>query len=66
MQEAIFTRRGTDRIIRYAFELARRLDRKHATSAIETVLQSPEQPLTPDPGGKASTADLSTVVQQAL
>lgn len=66
VQEAIFTRRGTDRIIRYAFELARRLGRKHATSAIETVLQSPDPPLTPGPGGKASTADLSSVVQQAL
>jgi tartrate dehydrogenase/decarboxylase/D-malate dehydrogenase len=36
VQEAIFTRRGTDRILRYAFELARRLDRKHVTSATKS------------------------------
>jgi tartrate dehydrogenase/decarboxylase/D-malate dehydrogenase len=36
VQEAIFTRRGTDRIIRYAFELARRLGRKHVTSATKS------------------------------
>src|SRR4029077_12091057 len=36
VQEAIFTRRGTDRIIRYAFELARRLRRDHVTSATKS------------------------------
>ncbi len=36
VQESIFTRRGTDRILRYAFELARRLDRKHVTSATKS------------------------------
>ncbi|MBV8775070.1 MAG: tartrate dehydrogenase [Deltaproteobacteria bacterium] len=36
VQEAIFTRRGTDRIIRYAFELARRLGRDHVTSATKS------------------------------
>ncbi len=36
VQEAIFTRRGTDRIIRYAFELARRLGRKRVTSATKS------------------------------
>ena len=36
VQEAIFTRRGTDRILRYAFELASRLKRKHVTSATKS------------------------------
>jgi tartrate dehydrogenase/decarboxylase/D-malate dehydrogenase len=36
MQQAIFTRRGTDRILRYAFELARTLERKHVTSATKS------------------------------
>ncbi len=36
VQEAIFTRRGTDRIIRYAFNLARRLGRDHVTSATKS------------------------------
>ena len=36
VQEAIFTRRGTDRVIRYAFELARRLGRDHVTSATKS------------------------------
>src|SRR5699024_1671570 len=35
-QEAIFTRRGTDRIQKYAFELARRLGREHVTSATKS------------------------------
>ncbi len=35
-QEAIFTRRGTDRILRYAFEFARKLPRKHVTSATKS------------------------------
>jgi len=33
VQQAIFTRRGTDRILRYAFDFARRLGRKYLTSA---------------------------------
>jgi tartrate dehydrogenase/decarboxylase/D-malate dehydrogenase len=36
VQEAIFTRRGVDRILRYAFELARRLGRHHVTSATKS------------------------------
>lgn len=36
MQQAIFTRRGTDRILRYAFEFARTLERKHVTSATKS------------------------------
>jgi tartrate dehydrogenase/decarboxylase/D-malate dehydrogenase len=36
VQEAIFTRRGTDRVIRHAFELAAKLDRKHVTSATKS------------------------------
>jgi tartrate dehydrogenase/decarboxylase/D-malate dehydrogenase len=35
-QEAIFTRRGTDRILRYAFELAQRIGRPHVTSATKS------------------------------
>lgn len=36
IQEAVFTRRGTDRIMTYAFELARKLGRKHVTSATKS------------------------------
>ena len=36
LQQAVFTRRGTDRILRYAFELARRLGRPHVTSATKS------------------------------
>ena len=36
VQESVFTRRGTDRIIRYAFELARTRRRKHVTSATKS------------------------------
>jgi tartrate dehydrogenase/decarboxylase/D-malate dehydrogenase len=36
MQTAVFTRRGTDRILRYAFEFARRLGRPHVTSATKS------------------------------
>ncbi len=36
IQEAIFTRRGTDRVMRYAFELARTRPRKHVTSATKS------------------------------
>lgn len=36
VQQAIFTRRGTDRILRYAFDFARRLGRKHVTSATKS------------------------------
>lgn len=35
-QEAIFTRRGTDRILRYAFDFAQRLGRPHVTSATKS------------------------------
>lgn len=36
MQENVFTRRGTDRIMRYAFELARSRPAKHVTSATKS------------------------------
>ncbi|MYZ47240.1 tartrate dehydrogenase [Propylenella binzhouense] len=36
IQEAVFTRRGTDRILRYAFELARTRPRRHVTSATKS------------------------------
>ncbi|MBT9331469.1 tartrate dehydrogenase [Paracidobacterium acidisoli] len=36
VQESVFTRRGTDRILRYAFEFAGRLERKHVTSATKS------------------------------
>ncbi len=36
VQETVFTRRGVDRILRYAFELARTRDRKHLTSATKS------------------------------
>ena len=36
VQQSIFTRRGTDRIIRYAFELARARGRKKVTSATKS------------------------------
>jgi tartrate dehydrogenase/decarboxylase/D-malate dehydrogenase len=36
LQVATFTRRGVDRILRYAFELARRLGRLHVTSATKS------------------------------
>ena len=35
-QESVFTRRGTDRILRYAFELAARREAKHVTSATKS------------------------------
>lgn len=36
MQESVFTRRGVDRIQRYAFELARARSKKHLTSATKS------------------------------
>ena len=36
IQESVFTRRGTDRILRYAFEFARKLERRHVTSATKS------------------------------
>lgn len=36
IQEARFTRKGTDRILRYAFEFARQLGRPHVTSATKS------------------------------
>ena len=36
LQTALFTRRGTDRILRYAFELATKLGRKHVSSATKS------------------------------
>jgi tartrate dehydrogenase/decarboxylase / D-malate dehydrogenase len=36
MQQTIFTRRGVDRIMRYAFELAATRQRKHVTSATKS------------------------------
>lgn len=36
LQTSVFTRRGTDRIIRYAFDFAERLGRRHVTSATKS------------------------------
>ncbi|MBT6096294.1 MAG: tartrate dehydrogenase [Rhodospirillaceae bacterium] len=36
VQQAVFTRQGTDRIMRYAFDLARTRERKHLTSATKS------------------------------
>ena len=36
MQETIFTRKGVDRVLRYAFELAENRDSKHVTSATKS------------------------------
>lgn len=36
LQTSVFTRRGTDRIIRYAFDFAQRLGRRHVTSATKS------------------------------
>lgn len=36
IQQAVFTRRGTDRILRYAFDFARKLGRPHLTSATKS------------------------------
>jgi len=36
IQESLFTRRGVDRILRYAFELARSRPKKHLTSATKS------------------------------
>jgi tartrate dehydrogenase/decarboxylase/D-malate dehydrogenase len=36
IQQAIFTRKGCDRVMRYAFERARRRGRKHVTSATKS------------------------------
>ena len=35
-QQSVFTRKGVDRIMRYAFELAKGRDRKHVTSATKS------------------------------
>jgi tartrate dehydrogenase/decarboxylase/D-malate dehydrogenase len=36
MQTAVFTKRGTDRVVRYAFELARSRPKRHLTSATKS------------------------------
>lgn len=36
VQQSVFTRRGTERIMRYAFELAQTRERKHVTSATKS------------------------------
>jgi tartrate dehydrogenase/decarboxylase / D-malate dehydrogenase len=36
VQQAVFTRKGTDRVMRYAFELARKRPRRHVTSATKS------------------------------
>jgi tartrate dehydrogenase/decarboxylase/D-malate dehydrogenase len=36
VQQAVFTRKGTDRVMRYAFELARKRSRRHVTSATKS------------------------------
>ncbi|WP_269058747.1 isocitrate/isopropylmalate family dehydrogenase, partial [Pseudomonas syringae group genomosp. 3] len=36
LQESVFTRRGVDRILKFAFEMARKRERKHVTSATKS------------------------------
>lgn len=36
LQESVFTRKGVDRILKYAFELARKRPKKHVTSATKS------------------------------
>ncbi|RJR22726.1 MAG: tartrate dehydrogenase [Desulfobacteraceae bacterium] len=36
VQESVFTKKGVDRVLRYAFELARRREKKHVTSATKS------------------------------
>ncbi len=36
VQESVFTRRGTDRVLKFAFELARSRPKKHLTSATKS------------------------------
>ncbi len=36
VQETVFTRKGVDRVLRYAFELARKRPKKHVTSATKS------------------------------
>jgi tartrate dehydrogenase/decarboxylase/D-malate dehydrogenase len=36
VQESVFTRKGVDRVLRYAFELARQRDARHLTSATKS------------------------------
>jgi tartrate dehydrogenase/decarboxylase/D-malate dehydrogenase len=36
LQESVFTRKGTDRILKYAFDLAMTRERKHVTSATKS------------------------------
>ena len=36
MQQSVFTRRGTDRVLKYAFELARSREARHLTSATKS------------------------------
>lgn len=36
VQESVFTRRGVDRVLRYAFDLARQREAKHVTSATKS------------------------------
>jgi tartrate dehydrogenase/decarboxylase / D-malate dehydrogenase len=36
VQQAVFTRKGTDRVMRYAFDLARKRPRRHVTSATKS------------------------------
>jgi tartrate dehydrogenase/decarboxylase/D-malate dehydrogenase len=36
VQQSVFTRRGTDRVLKYAFELAQSRDEKHLTSATKS------------------------------
>jgi len=36
VQESVFTRKGVDRVLRYAFELAQRRDARHVTSATKS------------------------------
>lgn len=36
LQQSVFTKKGTDRVIKYAFDLAEKLNKKHVTSATKS------------------------------
>jgi len=44
LQESVFTRRGVDRIMKYAFELAKTREKKHVTSATKSNVISISMP----------------------
>ncbi len=58
MQETVMTRIGTDRILKYAFDLAQRREKKHLTSAPNL--------RTRDLGGPADTVACGTAIAAAV